>query len=205
MNIQQGSLSRYILVVLCIAVVFTTLVLIALNSWVKNRELSGIPAIDQVLSGQTYEDGYKAGFMAAREKFSIKPPMPANIEVKMVNGEIQALSNDSMEVLVTSLDTDPTVDGVSDTRTVAIDKNTKIEKRINLQPEEINKRMADWSQDGAKKGEIPPLPYTLVPVKLSDLKVGMEITISSDESLRLAESFLAKSIMVNEAEIVTVK
>lgn len=199
MNTQQSSLSRYILVVLCAAVVFTTLVLVILNTWMKTERLTGVPAIDQVLNGQSYEDGYKDGFLAAREKFTKSPPLPQNVEIKMVSGEIKTIGQDGLTMLVTSLDTDPLVDGVSDTRTVAITKDTKIIKRVMLTPEEMNKRTQAWAAEGAKKGTPPPAPFTDMAIKLSDLKVGMQISVTSDESLRLLESFTATTIVINQA------
>lgn len=190
----KGSTSRYVLVALCVVVVLTTLALVIMNYWTKN---SGMPALDQVLSGQTYEDGYKAGFLAAREKFSKTPVLPQGMEVKSVFGEVKTVNKDSLTVLVTSLDTDPMVDGVSDTRTVNINKDTKIFKQISLSVDEFRNKMDAWNQ--SDKSQPMPQPFKEVAMSLSDLKAGTKVTITSNEDVRLKDGFLATAISTTEA------
>lgn len=203
-NISSGSssgasLSRYILVVLCIAVVFTALVLVVLNAWVNNKKLSvpsmGIAAVDQLMNGQTYEDGYRTGYLAAREKFKTIPVSSSDAAVTGLSGTIISLGNGIITIKAESLDTDPLVDGVSDLRKISVPTSTKITIRTFLSPEKQNELAEKWRDNGMLNDEPSPLPYTDDAVKLSDLKVGMQISVSASENIRLKESFAAASII----------
>jgi hypothetical protein len=137
---KASSLSRYILVILCVAIVFTALILIVLNSIVQNKRLSGlksgIPAIDQIMVGQTFEDGYKAGYKAAREKSRFSISTPPGSPVYNMDGTIKSVSADKIQFTAKNIDTDELVDGVSDSRTAQITTSTVISVRTYMTMEE---------------------------------------------------------------------
>ena len=116
---QPRSYSRYVLVALCIAVVFTALVLVALNAWMKQ------PGENMVFKGSGYTDGYRDGFNAAREKMKIVAGSDILEDATSSNGEVISVSSDRLVVKQTSLDTDPVVDGVDNERTVTLAKDAK--------------------------------------------------------------------------------
>lgn len=198
MNNDKVSLSRYILVILCVSIVFTALVLIILNSWVQNKRLSqgtsGIPAIDQVLFGQSFEDGYKAGYLAARSKYQRIAPLPEGMTIMGLSGTVESINDKQLLVLAENLDVDEIVDGVSLKRTVMVNEQTKFLLRTPLSPEEQSKQIEAWSRN---TGDVPPpLPYTEKIISIKDIKVGQGVSITADEDIKLKESFTATEVIL---------
>ena len=203
MTNQPSSLSRHILVVLCIAVVFTALVLVALNAWVKNKQLglgNGSPTVDQISGGQTYDEGYKMGYNVAREKFRNVPLMPANTPILALNGTIQEITKNQLQIKATNLDTDEAVDGVSDVRLVDLDANTKITQRTPISPDKLSKLINDWQKNGIKKNIPPPNTFEEKTLTLKDLKTGMLVTALAGQDIRLAGEFKATQIVISSGQ-----
>lgn len=201
MNNDKVSLSRYILVILCVSIVFTALVLIILNSWVQNKRLSdgglGIPAIDQVLFGQSFEDGYKAGYLAARSKYQTMVPMPEGAAIQNLNGQIQSIGSDQLVVMADNLDVDEIVDGVSSKRTVLIASTTKILFRQGLPPEEHMRQIEEWNKN--RTTDLPPISYIEKSLALKDLSEGQAVSVTAAEDIRLLTSFYATEIVLYKA------
>ena len=196
---NQVSLSRYILVILCVSIVFTALTLIVLNSWVQNKRLatltSGVPG----LTGKTFEDGYKTGYLAAKDKYRIIPQRPEGTPVMELSGTINSINNQQFVVTATNLDTDPTVDGVPNERTILIATSTSIVIRTNLTAEEFSKKMDEWSKSPDRLKSAPPAPYTEKTVAISSLQPGQTVSITSGEDLRLLTTIKAKQVVLTEA------
>lgn len=192
---NSSSLSRYILVILCVAIVFTALVLIVLNSIVQNKRLSGlksgIPAIDQIMTGQSYEDGYRAGYKAAREKGGFSMPTPTGAPVLSLSGTIESVSADKVVFKVLSMDTDEFVDGVSSSRTALIATSTQILVRKYLNQVELAKQM---EQTAKNKGL--PIPYTEKTGTTTDLRPGQDIAVMAKEDIGLKDEFTVTQIIV---------
>lgn len=206
MNNDKVSLSRYILVILCVSIVFTALILIILNSWVQNKRLSsgggsGIPAIDQVLFGQSFEDGYKAGYLSARSKYQRMAPLPEGMQIMGLSGLVESVNDKQLVVMAENLDVDEIVDGVSLKRTAMVNEQTKFFLRTPLPLEEQSKQIEAWSR---QSGDIPPpLPYTEKNITIKDIKAGQNISITADEDIRLKVSFTAKEVILyQQPEIV---
>lgn len=196
---NQVSLSRYILVILCVSIVFTALTLIVLNSWVQNKRLSdltsNVPGLNQ-LTGKTFEDGYKAGYLAAKEKYRSVPPTPEGVAVLSLMGTINSVDGQQLSVTATSLDTDPTVDGVPNERTIVVSTSTSIVLRTNLSAQDFTKKMEEWNKSEDKTKVTPPTPYTEKSLSISDLKPGQTISVTSNEDLRLLTTIKAKQIVL---------
>jgi len=196
----QGSLARYILVVLCISIVFTTLVLIALNAWTTNNKLSlmslNTQSTEQPVGGRSYEDGYRAGYNAAREKLKNKPPIIG--PSFYITGQIVSIGNNLLTVKETNLDTDEIVDGVSDIRTVNITTSTKIVLRQQIDQKTFQSQMNDWQK--SSHNTPPPLPFTEKNIAFSDLKVDHQVSVRANEDIRLADKFDALQVVVNDKE-----
>lgn len=194
---KQTSISRYILVILSISIVFTALVLIALNAWVQNKRLatSGTDIVGQIFSNQGYENGYRAGYLAAREKYSKIAPLPAGAVVTSLTGTVTKVAADQISLTVKNLDTNEFIDNVSNDRTALVNASTTVVLRTFLTAEEQAKQLEKWGRSGSKNA--PPLPYTEKNIKLSDLTVGQSVVVVADQDIRLKESFTATQIVVN--------
>lgn len=199
MKNDKVSLSRYILVILCVSVVFTALILIVLNSWVQNKRLSSgsgsrIPAIDQVLFGQSFEDGYKAGYLAARSKYQRMSPMPEGMPVMGLSGQVESVNSNQLVIMAENLDVDEIVDGVSLKREAMLDEQTRFLARTPLSPEEQIRQMEVWSRNAGDSP--PPLPYTEKIITVKDIKAGQVVSVMAEEDIKLKESFIAKEVII---------
>ena len=194
---NRASLSRYILVILCISIAFTALVLVGLNSWVQNKRLSGDNAgiVGQIFSGQAYENGYKAGYLAARTKYQQIAPLPEGAIVTSVTGKVAAVESNGVRLNVTNLDTNEFVDNVSNVRLAILTASTTVVQRTFLSQDEQAKQLDRWNKNGSRNS--PPLPYTEQTIKLSDIKTGDDVVAVASEDIRLKESFNATQIIVN--------
>lgn len=193
---NQTSLSRYILVILCISIVFTALVLIALNSWVQNKNLSpdNSGLVGQIFSNQSYDTGYKAGYLAARETFKKVPPLPDEAIITSLTGTVMSVEEDRIIFKAENLDADELIDGVSSQRTAITTASTTFVTRSYLSPEDQARQLANWSDSGTK--DSPPLPYTEKPIKLSEIKPGQKIAAMANINIRFEESFEASKIIL---------
>ncbi len=196
------SLSRYILVILCSSVVFTALVLVILNSWMQNKRLASLglggTGVDQIFGSQSFENGYKAGYQAAREKFAAVAPLPAGIAITAISGTIKSINGQQIVVTATNLDTDPYIDGVSNDRTIIVTASTTLMQRTFLSAEEQARQMDRWTKSADRDKTAPPSPFTEKPLKLSDLKVGQTVAVMANEDIRLKESFNATQVILDQ-------
>lgn len=190
----EKSLSRYILVVLSVSVVLTALIIVALNAYVTNKRLadgSGNGFLDTAMSGLSYEEGYKAGYNAAREKFSITPK-----QITSIVGQVSEIGTNEVIVKAQNLDTDEMVDGISDLRTVVISTSTELLVKRNLTDQEMANEMAKWN--ASSKQEAPPLPFVLEKAELADLSSTSTVTVTAEEDIRYAETFTASRFIINQ-------
>jgi len=185
-------LSRYILVVLSVSVVLTALVIVALNAYVTNRQLAqngDSSFIDKAFSTFSYDDGYKDGYNAAREKFNLRSD-----GIMSAVGTVQKVEADSVTIKAINLDTDEFVDGVSDIRQVFLTASTTLSLRKTLTEDELNKAMAAWRN--APGNDPPPLPFSESKATINDIVVGSEIIVNVETNIRLEESFEASQIII---------
>lgn len=190
----EKSLSRYILVILSVSVVFTALVIVALNAYVSNKKLSesnGGSFINNALSSFSYDDGYRDGYKAARERFGVAPN-----QILSVNGVIQDLDLNNFMIIAENLDTDEFVDSVSDKRNVLINASTTILMRVPLSKNILDKKLNAWSNSADRDTTPPPTPYEEKSLTISDLKNGQKVTVVAYDDIRLAEAFDAQTIII---------
>ncbi len=179
------------MVVLSVSVVLTALIIVALNAYVTNKRLadgSSNGFIDTAMSGLSYDEGYKAGYKAAREKFNIAPP-----EVQVMEGTVESLGSDSLQVKATNLDTDEFVDGISNIRTVMITTSTKIFTNEYLSEEDFDTEMNKWQNNPNLP---PPSPYIEKEIDSSELEEGARITVKANNNIRLESTFDAVRITI---------
>ena len=187
MDLQHQSTSRYILTSLACILVLTALLLVALNSFAPKTQLP----FGMKTTSQAYMDGY----LAARAQYQNKcPNLQAEQNINHFTGTVQANDGQTLTVLQTSLDTDPNIDGVSNTRTVTVSNQTLIHAMTQKSPEALNKEIQASQKLGAAGS--PPQPFTTTDIKLSDIHVGDTVMIESDQSVRLLATIPATVISI---------
>lgn len=192
------SYSRYILVILCVSVVFTALVLIALNAafqqWSvgSNNQTAVIDYTDSAL-----QDAFSSGYQAARQNLMDKGLLIGEIDPKYFTGVVTKNDDSGLFVMQTSLDSVPAVDGVEDDRQIIISSTTQIYSETAKSNEDFARELEAYASAPVTEKAAPaPLPVVIKSAKLSDLKVGDRVKILSDQSVRFAPEIQATQINI---------
>lgn len=180
----QTSKSRYILTALAIILVITAFILVGLNA--LNLDRLRVPSLTK--GGQDAQAAYVNGYLAARKKYQAMCPFATQTTLGF-SGTVQQVSGNSLKVSADSLDTDPTVDGVDDVRTVTLAANATIQRNIP-------KSEADLARESSASPTLPPSTSTLTAIKLADIKKGDKISVTSATDVRLAATVIATSLVV---------
>ncbi len=183
----QKSTSRYILTALAIILVITAFILIALNALKISTPLTS-------LTGQSTADAYREGFLSARTKYAAMCPL-INNDGNIISGTVTAVSGDTLTITQTTFDTEESIDGVGDTRTVKSSAATKVEMTAAKDPAVFQKELAEF-KPSPDKVVSPPSPVTVQAANFSDIKVGDIVRVTSDTNLRLAPEITATDITV---------
>lgn len=197
METNSHSTSRYILVVLCVAVVGTSLVLVALNALVKQpgsklafqsgASLTSCPAGDATTA-------YKNGYNAAREKLRASGLLTTPVSNNILSGTVVAVGTDTLTVKQNNLDTDPIADGIPDERIVTVAAGTPIYFDTIKTAFEMQRELA-----ALKPGTPPPVASTRTMAKLSDIQVGQTVYVESKQDVRLLSSIPATQIVAHKS------
>lgn len=181
------STSRYILTALAIILVITAFVLVGLNALDMQNKLG----LNLGGSNQAREQ-YKLGYQAAREKLKASCPMVER-HSETISGTVTAVSGDKLTFLQDTFDTSEIIDGVKDTRVATVSAATKLQLRTNKPQDQLSKEMAAFKP---APGATPPSPFITTSARLSDIKAGDKVIITSDKDLRLVAEFPALSVDV---------
>jgi len=177
-------------VILCVAVVGTALILIALNAWMKQPG-SPLAVIDR------YQVGYEQGYNDAREQLRTTGLLLPSEETRSFNGTIVSVGDGSLVVRQTSLDTNPRVDDVPDERTVIVTSSTKVVRQTDKDSVDLEKELKAYDAAVKTDPEIPmPDAVVSTDMKLSDIPVDARVTVYADEDVRLLEQVVATRVVV---------
>jgi hypothetical protein len=185
---QPRSYSRYILVALCIAVVFTALILVALNAWMKQPG-SSFGFKDR------YQDGYVQGCKDTRERLLTAGLLRRDPDPKALVGIVVSVGKDSLVVKQTNLDTNPIVDNVPDERNVLVASSTKIIRRVWKSREVYEKEQQEFIASGAPPEKMP-VPITEDTISHADIKAGDHVAVTTVEDIRLLETVNATQVIL---------
>ncbi|MBI4139020.1 hypothetical protein HY479_02610 [Candidatus Uhrbacteria bacterium] len=182
------SYSRYLLTVLCVAVVITTLVLVGLNAWLTQPSGLSLNGLGFNPDAER-QAGYKEGYNAARDRLSTAGLCALPVESTVLTGSVMAVEQGLVIVVQESLDTDPLADGVPDERVVRIGPETKIFIQKEASPDEL--AAASATPDTA------PIPVGRTAAKWTDIPTeGGRVRVSANEDIRLKEEFTAREIVI---------
>ena len=160
--------------------------------------------------GVTGLNTYQAGWDAAKQRLAeggFAAPM-MNMEIKNVSGVVQRVQGDGMTVKIHQLE--PLADPALDVRTVKFDANTKFfllrqkdQSAYQKEIAEFNRTMQQASAQAGKSATlmtpgIPPQPFEKVAIKSSDIKEGMQASVTAANDIKNATEFIATEVEVQD-------
>ncbi len=191
----NASASRYILVTLCIILVITAFILIALNAFNLESRL-GVKVLPNLNpSSAQLKEQYTKGYLAAREKYKNMCPVIGRTG-NSIGGTVESISGNTIKLKQNTFDTDVNVDNVSDIRTVTVTSATKIELATRKSDDAFAKEMEAFKPSTDKPAS-PPSPSIVTTAKISDIKAGDNIIVTSNKELSVTSSFTALTISVS--------
>ena len=162
---------------------------------------------------QPQNNSFQAGWDAARDRIAQSPLYKAfmsNDEIKSVTGIIQKIDGDKITVKIQPLD--PLADPDLDVRIITVDADTKIFLAVQKDQAQLEKETKDW-QDKMMQTQkpvddsripipiMPPNPFNLKDIKLSDLQSNQAIEVIADEKIKDKKEFTAIQIEAQEIAV----
>jgi len=149
-----------------------------------------------ILGSGDYATGYAAGMNAAKKKLvdaGLIPPTPASITI--ISGVVKSVDADRFVINAGKVSPNPLDPQGPTDRTIMVTADTKITAHIPMTIEENTAAMKAF-QDSLKAGKpiAPPAPYTEKTVTLSDLKIGMNVTVTAAADIRTSAAITATAI-----------
>lgn len=155
--------------------------------------------------GLTLESGentFKAGYEAAKKRLADSGFFPMlEMEIKAVFGEVTEVKDGRLALRIRPLE--PLADQDLDTRIILADSHTKIYELAQRDQDEYQKEMEDFSRimqaqmsnPSAETASLtPPEMFTKKEVKITDIRIGQNINVVSDENIRSAKEIRAAEI-----------
>ncbi|TAL20660.1 hypothetical protein EPN90_00300 [Patescibacteria group bacterium] len=142
-----------------------------------------------------YEQGYKTGFDAARQKLS--GATTVNLQqnpLYSLAGKVSAIEDSKIKITVPQVVLDPFAEQAPTERTVVASSSTAIEIQMSKDPALFPKLLADYQkklaefQKKAKLGELPPAPPSAYEQKngtIADIQIGDTIQIFGEPTTDL--------------------
>jgi hypothetical protein len=196
MHNMERSYSRYLLVVLCVAITCTALILVALNAYSNSKKTPLGYTSGTVPSDQAIADSYRNGFETAMERFQ-KYGLGVQGDAHILIGTVQQNSGGKLIVLQENLMTDALVSGVSDDREVIITACTKITRATKKSAAQFAAEQDAFAKLPPSPNTQPPSPTTQTSIKISDIKIGDVVAVTAKEAdITNAASLTATDIVV---------
>ena len=187
---------RLIVIVLSVAVVCFVLGFLASSQFNTTQGILG--------GKNTFQAGWEAAKARLTETGLV--PMAANIETKTVSGEIKEINGNKISLKIRPLE--PLADPELDNRVVTVDDNTKIYQLEPKDPKVYQKELEDFNkktreqivQPGALPQPVtPPEYFTKKQIKIADLKIGQQVTVTADKDIKNSKEFTAIEISLTSA------
>jgi len=147
---------------------------------------------------QAYQLGLEKGKAEIEEKYQTKieeifPSMPESEEIFSVSGKIEEIKEKTLVLEETIYPANPFEEPEKRKWQVKITDSTELVKRVEKTSEEIAKEMGITEE--------PILPFKEVEIEFSELKVGQEVMVESEENIKGKTEFEAKKIILQPALI----
>ncbi len=144
---------------------------------------------------------FQAGWEAA-EKRLIEAGylLPDSGEAKEISGEAKEITGSIIQLETQPLN--PLDDPKLDTRTIKLDKNTKIFKEKTKNQEQLQEELKvfndDQVTDDAEKAMAPPDFFLKEAANLNEIEKGQYLLIKSDKNIKNDQTIIATEIIIQE-------
>ncbi len=182
---SPNSSGRALLTILATMLVVTAFALVGLHALQLEQRL-----------GNSAKENYVKGYLAARESYKSSCILPAQ-DANHFFGHVKSIGPDSITVIQESFDTDPIVDGVSNTRIAIVTSATILQRVIKKSPEQFRDEIAAFIKQKETK-TVPPSNVITKPIPLTHFKEGDRVFVQSSRDVRLQETFDATLIQIIE-------
>ncbi len=148
------------------------------------------------LGGGSYATGYAAGIADAKKKLKESGIVPSSPEqVTTLSGTVKSVDADRFVIKANPVSMNPLdAQGPTD-RTIVVGSQTKITIRVAMTPEELNAAMKAFQANiNSKKLAIPPAPFTEKTASISDIKIGMVVTVTAADNIKDAATINATAV-----------
>lgn len=173
-------------------------VIFSIVGFISGRALSGGLGVS---SDQAQLQKLQMQVEAAKKLF---PPPPA--DMRSIIGTVKEVKENAL--VVETFSSNP-FDDTPRIRTITAGENTSITRNEQKDPAVYQEELAEFqkaiqAQSGQTSGTppVPPSPVREVSVELSDVKPGMQATVTAEENIRDKESFEAKTIQISQGAAV---
>ncbi|MHA1251766.1 MAG: hypothetical protein ACTSRP_17380 [Candidatus Helarchaeota archaeon] len=150
------------------------------------------------------QNTFEAGWNAAKQRLQETGYLPPVLdEIFTISGQVQGIENNKITLNIHPLE--PLADPELDVRIIEVDENTKIYQLKEKEFEQYEKEMKEYNKkmkeqvdapELAPESIIPPEPFIKETAKLSNIRQGQEITVTSKENIKNKKQFRAIEIVI---------
>lgn len=156
------------------------------------------PGVSIVPGGKSYESGYAAGKKDAIkivEDSGILPPTLA--VVNNLSGLVKSIDGNKIVITISGrVSANPFDEQGAAERTVVVSEKTALMAQVPLTPEEQAASMKKFQDDmKAGKNVVPPTPFSEEKISIDAIKIGMIITVTSEENIKTASTINASKVI----------
>lgn len=150
------------------------------------------------ITGQ--DNSYEAGWLAASQKLEESGLLrPEPNEIFTISGNITQISENQIILKADQAVVNPLATQAPESRTITVTSQTKIIKQTPKTPEQLSAGDEKFRNEMEKllpgaTPPSPPLPYVEEEIKLSDLKTGDRISVTSSVDIKFATVIEAAQI-----------
>lgn len=194
MIFNLNPMKKTIIISLVVALVF-----FALGYLIKGAKIN--PTGQSVKGADTFQAGWDAAKTRLAESGLAGGAL--NMEIRQLYGEIKEINGDKITLKIRPLE--PLADVSLDTRTVVVDKTTKIyslemkdSKEYLAEMAAYNKKIQPINSTAPFTPIAPPDGFKKSEISLADLKVGQMINVTAENNIKTIKEFTALEISYNQ-------
>jgi len=157
------------------------------------------------------DKGYQAGYEAARKKVAETHMFPQPASMMNISGTVVSVSDNKLVMDTPQVILNPLEPQAPTQRTVNVSSDTEIKSQVMKDEAQQQKDRAQFEaemtkfNEALKSGKTPPAPpmppnaFEEKKIKISEIKTGAQIMVSSASDILLAETIDATAISVSSS------